>query len=49
MDTKGKIGALARKRGVFMATEVENKKETPSKGCLCKACNSSPDRYYLEK
>lgn len=27
MDTKGKIGALARNQDVFLAEEVENKKK----------------------
>ena len=31
MDMKGKMGALSRKRGVFMDTEVENKKRYPRK------------------
>ena len=32
MDTKGKLTVLSRNRGVFMDTEVENKKkETPRK------------------
>ncbi len=31
---KDKMTALARKRGVFMAVERTDKKETPSKGCL---------------
>lgn len=49
MDTKGKLTVLSRNRGVFMDAKVENKKRDTPKGCLCKACNSSPDRYYLEK
>ena len=31
MDMKGKMGALSRKRDVFMDTEVENKKRYPRK------------------
>ena len=31
MDTKGKLTVLSRKRGVFMDTEVENKKRYPRK------------------
>ena len=37
LAVKDKMIALARKRGVFMAAERTDKKETPSKGCLCKA------------
>ena len=35
LAVKDKMTALARKRGVFMAAERADKKETPSKGCLC--------------
>ena len=35
MDTKGKNELLSRNKGVFMAAEVENKRDTP-KGCLRK-------------
>ena len=31
MDTKGKLTVLSRNRGVFMDTEVENKKRYPRK------------------
>ena len=36
MDMKGKLLVPARKRDVFMAAEVENKKRHPSKGCPMK-------------
>ena len=36
LAVKDKMTALARKRGVFMAAERTDKKETPSKGCLRK-------------
>ena len=35
LAVKDKMTPLARKRGVFMAAERADKKETPSKGCLC--------------
>ena len=36
LAVKDKMTALARNRGVFMAVERTDKKETPPKGCLCK-------------
>ena len=41
MDVKGKLTAPSRKMAVFLDAEV-GKKETPSKGCLCKVLCKDP-------